>query len=66
MKRKINNILVELGTLLMWLAVLSQEYITHWEKGEKNSRFWRDQTIDKITEIEKKLNEIKLLIANSK
>lgn len=24
----------------------SEEYVTHWEKGDKNSRFWRCQTID--------------------
>jgi hypothetical protein len=65
MKRKINNILAELGRLLMWMTVLSQEYIAHWEKGDKNGIFWRDQTIDKITEIEERLNEIKLLIINN-
>ena len=62
MKRKLNNILVELNKSMMWLVVLCQRLDS---KNDKDYEYWRNQTLDKITEIEKELNRIKILITTN-
>lgn len=61
MKRKLNNILVELNILVMWLVVLCQRFDS---KEDRDYEYWRNQTLDQITEIEKELNKIKLLLTS--
>lgn len=61
MKRKLNNILVELNKLVMWLVVLCQRFDS---KEDRDYEYWRNRTLDQITEIEKELNKLKLLITS--
>lgn len=62
MKRKLNNILVELNKSVMWLVVLCQRFDS---KEDRDFEYWRNRTLEQITEIEKELNKIKLLITSN-
>lgn len=59
MKRKLNNRLIEINKLVLWLVVICQRFDT---KEDRDYEYWRNQTLDQITKIEKELNSIKLLI----